>query len=44
MEERYVLIENKKVVQVFHWGPGILTWSGHWVRSDTLQIGDDYNE
>ena len=42
--ERYVLIEDGKVVQEFEWGPGILTWHGLWVRSDTLQVGDDYVE
>ena len=42
--ERYVLIENGQVVAEFNWGPGILTWPQHWVRSDTLQVGDDYVE
>ena len=42
--ERYVLIEDGKVVQEFYWGVGILTWPDHWVRSDTLQVGDDYTE
>jgi len=42
--ERYVKIENGKVVQEFEWGPGILTWPGLWVKSNTLQIGDNYVE
>lgn len=42
--ERYVRIENGKVVAEFVWSDHILTWNQNWVRSDTLQIGDDYVE
>lgn len=42
--ERYVRIEDGKVVAEFVWSDHILTWNQNWVRSDTLQIGDDYVE